>query len=68
MTGKLRFIGTTSDGDECPVLYERENGDYVVQGEEVTDPDELAQLRKVGPADKAVVIPRALLTRFAPKE
>lgn len=65
----LRFIGTTSEHGNCPTLYERvETGDIVVQGDRLTDPADLAQLRDVGDHETFVVIPRDLLTRFAPKE
>ncbi|MGE7387488.1 hypothetical protein ACQKM2_18595 [Streptomyces sp. NPDC004126] len=65
----LRFIGTTSDDGECPTLYEIvETGDIVVQGDRLTDPAALAQLRDVKESETFVVIPRELLTRFAPKE
>ncbi|MEU2251157.1 hypothetical protein [Streptomyces sp. NPDC019224] len=65
----LRFIGTTSEHGNCPTLYEvEETGDIVVQGDRLTDPEHLAQLRDVGEHETFVVIPRALLTRFAPKE
>ncbi|MEU2625868.1 hypothetical protein [Kitasatospora sp. NPDC007106] len=65
---KLRFLGTTSDSGNCPTLYETETGDIVVQGERLTDPEALAQLRDVKDSETFVVVPRALLTRFAPKE
>ncbi|MFE7778047.1 hypothetical protein ACFU5O_29940 [Streptomyces sp. NPDC057445] len=65
----LRFIGTTSEHGNCPTLYEvEETGDIVVQGDRLTDPEHLAQLRDVGAGETFVVIPRELLTRFAPKE
>ncbi|MER5731630.1 hypothetical protein ABT084_25400 [Streptomyces sp. NPDC002138] len=65
----LRFIGTTSEFGNCPTLYEVvETGDIVVQGDVLTDPKHLAQLRDVGEHETIVVIPRELLTRFAPKE
>ncbi|MFG2640799.1 hypothetical protein ACGFYP_07455 [Streptomyces sp. NPDC048370] len=64
----LRFIGTTSEHGNCPTLYEVvETGDIVVQGD-VIDAEHLAQLRDLGVKETAVVIPRELLTRFAPKE
>jgi hypothetical protein len=65
---KLTFLGSTSDSGNCPTLYETENGDIVVQGDRLTDPEALAQLRDVLPGETFVVVPRALLTRFAPKE
>jgi hypothetical protein len=65
----LRFLGTTSDGGDCPTLYEvEETGDIVVQGDKLTDPEHLAQLRDVKDSETFVVIPRELLTRFAPKQ
>ncbi|QQM41979.1 hypothetical protein [Streptomyces liliifuscus] len=65
----LRFLGTTSDGGDCPTLYEVvETGDIVVQGDKLTDPEHLDQLRDVKDSETFVVIPRDLLTRFAPKE
>ncbi|TQK44741.1 hypothetical protein FBY35_6265 [Streptomyces sp. SLBN-118] len=64
----LRFIGTTSDGGDCPTLYEVEaTGDILVQGERVTDPEQLAGLRDVKDSDTFVIVPRELLTRFAPR-
>lgn len=65
----LRFLGTTSDDGDCPTLYEiEETGDIVVQGDLLTDPEHLAQLRDVKESEAFVVVPRELLTRFAPKE
>ncbi|WP_046506909.1 hypothetical protein [Streptomyces odonnellii] len=65
----LRFLGTTSEVGECPTLYEvAETGDIVVQGERLTDPEHLKQLRDVKDSETFVVVPRELLTRFAPKE
>ncbi|MFG2661636.1 hypothetical protein [Streptomyces sp. NPDC048425] len=54
----LRFIGTTSEHGNCPTLYEVvETGDIVVQGDELTDGEHLAQLRDLGVRETAVVIP-----------
>ncbi|MFJ4924070.1 hypothetical protein [Streptomyces sp. NPDC088736] len=65
----LRLLGTTSDNGNCPTLYEvEETGDIVVQGDKLLDPEHLAQLRDVKDSETFVVIPRELLTRFAPKE
>ncbi|MEU3652928.1 DUF6879 family protein [Streptomyces sp. NPDC032161] len=64
----LRFIGTTSDGGDCPTLYEvEETGDILVQGDRVTDPEHLAKLRDVKDSETFVIVPRDLLTRFAPR-
>ncbi|MFG2721030.1 DUF6879 family protein [Streptomyces sp. NPDC048416] len=64
----LRFIGTTSDDGDCPTLYEVEGtGDILVQGERVTDPEHLVQLRDVKETEAFVTVPRDLLIRFAPQ-
>lgn len=64
----LRFIGTTSDDGDCPTLYEVEGTDEIlVQGDRVTDPEQLAELRHVKPSETFVTVPRDLLTRFAPR-
>ncbi|MGW8377934.1 DUF6879 family protein [Streptomyces sp. ODS28] len=64
----LRFIGTTSGDGDCPTLYEvEETGDVVVQGERLTNPEDLARLRDVKNSETFVVVPRELLTRFAPR-
>lgn len=63
----LRFLGTTSDGGDCPTLYEVDGtSDVLVQGNRVTDPEHLAMLRNVKESETFVVVPRDLLTRFAP--
>ncbi|MBP8534676.1 hypothetical protein [Streptomyces sp. MK37H] len=65
----LRFLGTTSENGNCPTLYEiEETGDLVIQGDLLTDPKHLAQLRDVKESEAFVVVPRELLTRYAPKE
>ncbi|MCF3132481.1 DUF6879 family protein [Streptomyces olivochromogenes] len=64
----LRFLGTTSDGGDCPTLYAIEGTDEIlVQGERETDPQHLVQLRDVKPSETFVRVPRELLTRFAPR-
>jgi hypothetical protein len=65
----LRFLGTTSENGNCPTLYEViETGDLVVQGDRLTDPEHLSQLRDVNESETFVVVPRELLTRFAPRD
>jgi hypothetical protein len=65
----LRFLGSMSKHGECPSLYAiEENGKIVAQGEPLTDPEHLAQLRDVKESETFVVLPRELLTRFAPRE
>ncbi|MFC8505651.1 DUF6879 family protein [Streptomyces sp. NPDC057411] len=64
----LRFLGTTSEDGDCPTLYEIDStGEILVQGERVTDPTLLAQLRDVKKSETFVTVPRGLLTRFAPR-
>ncbi|WP_145499288.1 DUF6879 family protein [Streptomyces sp. CFMR 7] len=64
----LRFIGTTSDEGDCPTLYEIEGTtNILVQGDRVTNPDQLARLRDVKESETFVVVPRELLVRFAPR-
>ncbi|MGN2360566.1 DUF6879 family protein [Streptomyces luridiscabiei] len=64
----LRFLGTTSDDGDCPTLYEVEGTtDILVQGDRVTDPEQLAQLRDVKDSETFVLVPRDLLIRFAPR-
>ncbi len=65
---RLTMLGTTSEDGECPTLYETDNGDIVVQGDRLTDPEALAQLQHVRPGETFVVVPRELLTKYAPKE
>lgn len=65
---KLRKLGTTSQDGGCPTLYETETGDIVVQGDRLTDPEARRQLQDVLDGEEFVVVPRTLLTRFAPKE
>lgn len=69
MARRLRLLGTTSDEGKCPTLYEDvDTGDIIVQGYTVTDPDDVAQLANVLDGESFVVVPRDLLTRFAPTE
>lgn len=69
MSRRLRYIGSTSGTDGCPTLYEDvESGEVLVQGEAVTDPEEIAQLRNVKPSETFVMLPRALLADFAPHD
>ncbi|MET8678909.1 DUF6879 family protein [Streptomyces sp. NPDC004647] len=69
MARRLRMVGTNSGNNGCPTLYEVEDsGDYLVQGDAVTDPAELAQLRNVKPGEGFVTVPRELLANFGPKE
>ncbi|MFD8782281.1 DUF6879 family protein [Kitasatospora sp. NPDC059599] len=69
MSRRLRYIGSNSDDNNCPTLYEdTETGEMVVQGDLVTDPDEIAQFRSVKPGEGFVTVPRTLLADFAPRD
>ncbi|MFF4926035.1 DUF6879 family protein [Kitasatospora sp. NPDC001261] len=69
MSRRLRYIGSTSDNNGCPTLYEdADTGEVIVQGDLVTDPDEIAQLRAVKPGEGFVTVPRTLLADFAPRD
>ena len=50
----------TSGRDGCPTVYLAENGDVVVQGQEL-DAATLAELENVLPGERAVLIPADLL-------
>ncbi|MFF5790263.1 DUF6879 family protein [Streptomyces sp. NPDC012693] len=64
----LRFLGTTSEEGDCPTLYEVEGTDTIlVQGDRVTAPEQLAELRHVKATETFVTVPRDLLARFAPR-
>ncbi|MFJ8668113.1 hypothetical protein [Streptomyces sp. NPDC093600] len=68
MARRLRMLGTTSDEGKCPTLYEDlDTGEVLVQGL-LADPDDIAQMVHPLSGESMVVIPRELLTRFAPKE
>ncbi|MER7813784.1 hypothetical protein [Streptomyces sp. NPDC096153] len=69
MSRTIRMLGTNSKTGECPTLYEDvETGEILVQGYTVTDPDVLAQMANVLPGESLVVVDRALLLNYAPKE
>lgn len=69
MARRLSKVGTNSGNDGCPTLYELPGTtDYVVQGDTVTDPEELGQLHNLKDQEGAVVVPRELLANFGPKE
>ena len=61
---RLRFVGSDSPSGSCPTIYETDRGTYVIQGQVVTDPDALADLRHVLPGETFVEVPKELL-RYA---
>jgi len=58
---RLRFVGSDSISGSCPTLYETDRDTYVIQGQAVTDPDALADLRHVLTGETCVEVPKALL-------
>ncbi|MFB6677160.1 DUF6879 family protein [Streptomyces sp. NPDC056390] len=69
MARTIRFNGTDSKNGGCPAVHEVVGtDDFIVQGIPVTDPDEVSQLRHLGPDDVAVVVPRETLVNHGPKE
>lgn len=69
MARQLRIVGSGSGNDGCPTLYQVEGTeDYVVQGDAVTDPEEIAQLSSIKDGELFVTVPRELLANFGPKE
>ncbi|WP_017593260.1 DUF6879 family protein [Nocardiopsis potens] len=63
------MLGSTSGAGNCPTLYEDlDTGQILVQGDAVTDPDDIAQFEHVKDGEGFVVVPRKLLTEFTPKE
>ncbi|ROR44577.1 DUF6879 family protein [Kitasatospora cineracea] len=69
MSRRLRYIGSNSGHSGCSTLYEDEDsGNVLVQGDLVTDPDEIARMRNVKPGEGFVTVPRVLLADFAPRD
>jgi hypothetical protein len=69
MARRLRFVGTNSGNDGCPTVYDDlDSGEVVIQGEAVTDPADIAQLRNVKEGEASVAVPRELLVDFGPKQ
>lgn len=64
---RLRFLGTDSEQETCPAVYETDRDTFVVQGELITEPEALADLVNVAPDETAVEIPKAL-ARFLTTE
>ncbi|MFF3140839.1 DUF6879 family protein [Streptomyces sp. NPDC057927] len=69
MTRNIRFNGTDSKNGGCPAIHEVVGTDeFIVQGLPLTNPDEVAKLRFLGPDDVAVLVPRETLVNHGPKE
>ncbi|MET9293635.1 DUF6879 family protein [Streptomyces sp. NPDC003077] len=66
---RLRFNGTGSGINGCPSVHEDlDTEEVIVHGPPLTDPTDLAQLRHFSPGETAIVVLRALLVDFGPKE
>ena len=66
---RLRFVGSTSDKTGCPAIFEDlDTGDFLIQGDEVTDSVDRAQMYGFREGETLVRVPRELLMRFAPRE
>ncbi|WP_329344660.1 hypothetical protein OG866_44590 (plasmid) [Streptomyces sp. NBC_00663] len=69
MTRNIRFNGTGSGDTGCPSIHEDvDTGQVIVHGPPLTDPEEIAQLQHFGPDEVAVVVPRELISDWAPKD
>jgi hypothetical protein len=62
---KLRLVYSGSQGGGCPTVYETDQGDdVVVQGDLVTDPEALGDLKDVL-AGEGAVLPRSVILEAA---
>jgi hypothetical protein len=61
---RLRFVGSDSPSGSCPTIYETDRDTYVIQGQVVTDPEALNDLRHVLTGETFVEVPKELL-RYA---
>ncbi|NGO47937.1 DUF6879 family protein [Streptomyces ureilyticus] len=69
MARRLRFNGTGSGVNGCPAVHEDlDTGEVIIHGPALTDPDDIARLRRLGEGEVPVVVPRELLIDFGPKE
>ncbi|MFD7894321.1 DUF6879 family protein [Streptomyces sp. NPDC059743] len=69
MARRLRFNGTGSGLDGCPSVHEDlDTGEVIVHGPPLTAPEDIAQLQHLSDGETAIVVPRELLTDFAPKD
>ncbi|WP_020121823.1 DUF6879 family protein [Streptomyces canus] len=69
MTRNIRFNGTGSGDTGCPSIHEDvDTGQVIVHGPPLTDPADVAQLQHLGTDEVAIVVPRELITDWAPKD
>jgi hypothetical protein len=62
---KLRLLGRDSRDGDSPTLYDTDEGQYVIQGFTVTDPETRAQL-DVPAGEEVIRVPKALMN-YPPK-
>ncbi|MBW8735945.1 MAG: hypothetical protein JF621_02015 [Streptomyces turgidiscabies] len=69
MVRRLRFNGTGSGDDGCPSVHEDvDSGEVVVHGPPLTDPGDVAQPQHLSEGEVPIVVPRALLVDWGPKD
>ncbi|MFZ3562906.1 DUF6879 family protein [Streptomyces sp. BH097] len=69
MARNIRFNGTGSGDTGCPSIHEDlETGDVIVHGPPLTAAEDLAQLQHLGPGEAAIVVPREVISDWAPKD
>jgi hypothetical protein len=69
MVRRLRFNGTGSGDDGCPSVHEDlDSGEVIVHAPPLTNPKDIAQLQHLGEGEVPIVVPRALLVDWGPKD
>ncbi len=63
---KLRWLGADSRDGDSPTLYDTDEGQYVIQGFTVTDPETRAQLN-LPEGEEVIRVPKALMN-YLPKD
>ncbi|HUY44769.1 MAG TPA: hypothetical protein VMV92_03455 [Streptosporangiaceae bacterium] len=60
---KLRWLGTDSKEGDSPTLYDTDEGQYVIQGFTVTDPETRAQL-DIPEGEEVIRVPKTLMNHL----
>ncbi|WP_425824597.1 DUF6879 family protein [Streptomyces fractus] len=69
MARNIRFNGTGSGDTGCPSIHEDlDTGEVIVHGPPLTAAEDLEQLQHLGPGEVAVVVPRDVISDWAPKD
>lgn len=58
-----RTVAGTCNGGPCPHVYDLSDGDFLFQGDEVTDPAVLAGI-EVSPGERFVRLPRDIVMQL----